>query len=157
MAWSAQRYEQFWSEAAATLRTKQQALEDGFQLAAWDRYDWDQDAGEIVFSNGGESRRVIADIDFVGSVSSKSETWLWAWGNPTVEPPMKARVEQVRAFGEARGLDELTRAKWPADQTDGWTMAAVAAQILDAAGVYRSPDEAGWTFLLLSNPRFVEA
>jgi hypothetical protein len=97
--------------------------------------------------------RVVADVQFVGSISSRSGTGLWAWDNPTVSTGMTRAVQRVRRFGERRGIRRLTEAKWPADEVDGWEMTSIAARLTGAEGAYRSPEANGATFLLLTNVR----
>jgi hypothetical protein len=61
---------------------------------------------------------------------------------------------KVRALGARHGYDKLTTAKWGADETDGWEMASLQAELTGAEGVYRSPDKDGATFLTLRNVRW---
>jgi hypothetical protein len=93
---------------------------------------------------------VIARVEFAGSISSKSRTWLWSWANPSVLESVKTRIAAVYEFGEQKDFPHLTVPKWPDQEADGWDMAAVSAHILGACGVYRTPDDTGFTFLLLT-------
>lgn len=77
------------------LRVKQKTLEREHGLARHKRWNWDQERAEIVFSNDGVSA-LTAATQFVGSVSTRSNTWLWSlrgatfFGRlPTPENPMK--------------------------------------------------------------------
>lgn len=137
------------------LHDKQDALKERFSLGAHKRWDWDQDRGELVFSNDGVPA-VIAKIEFVGSTSTQSDTWLWSWANPSVVESVRSRILAVRDFGEGRDFPRLTVPKWPAEEVDGWEMAAIAAHVLDGQGVYRTPDDAGLTFMVLTEVRFAQ-
>ncbi len=139
----------FLSEAISDLQTKQDLLEQWFGLSKHERWDWDQETGGIVFSNGGVPA-LVARIQFVGSVSTLSNTWLWSWANPSIEAKTADDLLAVRTFGEAETFANLTVPKWPADEVDGWEMTAVAAKILDAQGAYRTSDDKGFTFMLLT-------
>lgn len=130
------------------LEEKQEALERVHSLSRHKRWDWDQDRGELVFSTSGVPA-VIATIEFVGSISTKSDTWLWSWANPSTLETVRSRIVAVHDLGEVRDFPKLTVPKWPAGEADGWDMAAVAAHVLDAAGVYRTASESGFTFMLL--------
>ena len=99
---------------------------------------------------------VIAKVDFIGSVSTKTNTWLWSWANPSLLDTVRSRTTSIREVGDDRDFPHLTVPKWPAEEADGWDMAAVAAHVLDAQGVYRTPDDYGFTFLALSNMRFAQ-
>ncbi len=138
----------FLSNAISDLQAKQDLIEQRFNLSQHERWDWDQETGHIVFSNAGVPA-LVARIQFVGSVSTLSNTWLWSWANPSVEAKMADEMLAVRTFGEAETFANLTVPKWPADEVDGWEMTAVAAKMLDAQGAYRTNDDNGFTFMLL--------
>lgn len=94
-------------------------------------------------------------MQVVGSISTISGTWLWAWDNPWILEPVKHCLGTVRDYGETHGFGKLTDPKWPGDEQDGWEMTAAAAYILQAEGGYRAPDEKGALFLLMRNVRRV--
>jgi hypothetical protein len=53
------------------------------------------------------------------------------------DPPHARRgLEKVREFGERNALDLLTKPESPGDRAHGMEMAAIAARVLDAAGVW---------------------
>ncbi|MCI5064119.1 hypothetical protein MRY87_00185 [bacterium] len=103
-----------------------------------------------MFSSGGVPK-VIADIQFVGSVSSISKTWLWSWANSTVVDSVKDQISKVRHLGNSRDFWKLTKAKWQADEIDGWEMTSVAAFVLKAKGAYKSPDDNGAAFMVFTD------
>jgi len=146
------RWEEFVSACCEELKEKNDALSVEFAIGSHKRYDWDQATGELVFSNDG-IHAVTAKVDFVGSISTASNTWLWAWANFHLLEPIRLRVEAVRDHGEVHGYPRLTTAKWHAEMVDGWEMAAIAAHVLKAKGVYRSPSEKGALFMLISDIR----
>ena len=138
-------------EAAASYLTDcQHHLEQEYRLSKWSRYDWSQETRQLVFSDGG-APKVIADIQFVGSVSTKTDTWLWAWDNDSVNPSLFEALLRVRQYGEAHGFPHLTSPKWSAHEVDGWEMTSIAAFLLRAKGAYRSPRENGFTFMIITS------
>ncbi len=145
-------WQELLSHCHEELSVKQEALKREYSLTRHKRWDRDQDRAELVFSNDGIPA-VVATIEFVGSVSTQSNTWLWSWANPSTEESVRSRIVAVYEFGEAHDYPRLTVPKWPAEEANGWDMAAVAAHVLDAAGVYRTPSETGFTFLLLTEVR----
>lgn len=100
------------------------------------------------FSNDGVPA-VRARIQFIGSFSPLSNTWLWAWANFSIDAPNRALVEKVRELGEERDFPKLTTWKWNATEHDGWHMAAIAARVMGAKGIYRAPSDTGPTFLAI--------
>jgi hypothetical protein len=134
------------------LRAKQDALEAQFKLGTHKRYDYDQEKATLVFSNDGV-HAVVADVEFIGSVSTKSNSWLWAWANLNTLPPVRTRIVAVRDFGEDKCFPHLTAPRWTADEVDGWEMAGIAVQVLGAKGVYRVPGPNGCLFMAIMNMR----
>ena len=68
------------------LTARQDALQREFRLGSWPRWDWDQDTGELVFSRDGVPH-VVADFQFVGSISTVSDTWRWVAARPEPAAP----------------------------------------------------------------------
>jgi len=141
--------------AHAYATARQDVLRREFALGSWPRWDWDQGTGQLVFSAGGEPR-VVADVQFVGSVSTESGTWLWSWANPHFESSLTRDVREVRLFGASRGIAQLTTPKWPAKEVDGWEMTSITAYVLQAKGVYRTRDETGFTFMVMTSIRWAD-
>ncbi len=137
------------------LRARQDELASEFHLNDHERYDWDQATGELIFSNKGIPA-VVADFQFVGSVSTRTDTWLWSWANDYDRESLRSRIREVRAYGEEHRILRLACAYWSAEETDGWEMAAVAAYLLQAKGAYRSPHGHKLSFLLLTDIRWAQ-
>lgn len=147
-----EEYEKFADESRMYLRSKIEWTKKEFLLGEYERYDWDQDRGELVFSDGGVPK-VIAKIQFVGSYSEKSGTWLWSWDNSSVLDHIKQDMLEVRKYGEKHNISKLSDSYWKADEVDAWEMTAIAANILQAKGAYRSPDsdKPGFTFMVFTD------
>ena len=57
----------------------------------------------------------------------------------------------MRAYGETHGIKPLVTTNWHAHEADGWEMTSIAAYLLDAKGAYRTPQDSGFTFMVLTN------
>ncbi len=141
-------------ESTEALRNKQELLDKEFELGKHKRWDWDQEKAQLIFSNDGVPA-VQCDIAFIGSISNVSNTWLWSWANLSLTEGVRVPIERVREFGEANDFPRLTIPKWPAEEVDGWEMSAVAADVLKAKGVYRTPSKNGFTFLAIRDAKWV--
>lgn len=130
----------------------QQALQERYELSKHERWNVDQDKGELVFSNAGVPA-VTARFQFVGSVSLVAGTWLWSWANSSIERQLSKDMEVVRRHGEKHGFKKLTDRKWNAEEADAWEMAAIANYLLKAKGVYRMPYEKLYAFAVLTDLR----
>jgi hypothetical protein len=149
------QFEHLLEESIEYLQERQARTWKQFQIDQWQRWDWDQSSGKLVFSHKGQPK-VSADFVFVGSVSRLSNTWLWSWANPTNEEPGKALMRRVRAYGEENRFLKLAGAQWNADEHDGWQMTAIAARLLEAVGAYRTPSDSGFSFMILTHVNWVE-
>lgn len=145
-----EEYERFQHESYEHLKRRQERLTAEFGMGSYERWDYDQDSGEFIFSDGGVAK-VGADFQVVGSISTISNTWLWSWANPSIVEAIKKDMHLVRRFGEEHGLSELTEEKWPADEDAGWAMTNIAARVLDAKGAYRCPVDNGFLFVIFTD------
>jgi uncharacterized protein DUF6882 len=146
-------FERLVKDGVSYLESRQAELHERFRLGEYERYDWNQETAELVFSTGGRPI-VVARIQFVGSVSTRSGTWLWSWANSSYLEGVRASLRAVRQHGGDRHFLKLASAYWEASEEDGWEMTAVSAFLLRALGAYRSPDEHGFTFMLLTDVRW---
>ncbi len=151
--WTKEQYEKFVRDSYEYLNRMQNAAKRDFALGSYERFEWDQANGTLTFSDK-EVPKVIAEVEFVGSISNRTKTWLWSWDNASILPSVKEHIAEVRSFGELHGLRELTTANWEATEEDGWAMTAVTARILQAKGAYRSPSNNGFTFVVFRSLRW---
>jgi hypothetical protein len=143
-------FESLIETAQTYLRECQAELEEEFRLGHWPRFDWYQETQQLVFSENGIAK-VAAGIQFVGSISNQSNTWLWAWANDSVDPQLSTSMITVRDYGEQHGFDQLTTKRWHAHEVDGWEMTSIAAFLLKARGAYRTPKGPGFTFMIMTD------
>ena len=141
------------TEANHYLTERQDALMHDYALGEHKRFDWDQTTGSLVFSNDGVIA-VIAKVQFVGSISTRSNTWLWSWANSSIMDNVKDRMHAVKAFGEKNRYHALTTDQWEADEIDGWEMTSITAHLLKAQGAYRTTDENGFTYMVITDIRW---
>jgi len=143
------RYPDWRHDAVHQLQEKIERLKAEFRLNDWPRYDYDVNAGTLIFSEDGVPK-VIAEIQIAGTTSLKAGDWLWAWANSHWPPQRVLDSRIVRAFGEQHGICELTHENVGADDLNslGWELAAVMVRLTDALGAYRPADEDGALYLV---------
>lgn len=149
-----QGWEQILVASAEYSTATQKALDDDYQISSYEQWDLDQSTGDLTFSDKGVLK-VTAKIQFVGSYSERSKTWLWSWGNSTISPALFKRMDVLKNLGAKHHFNKLTERTWPAQLADGWEMATVANYLLKTKGIYRVPFETGFVFLLITDIRKV--
>lgn len=145
---SEEPHEEWWrllEEAHAHLETCQNALVREYGLDTRDRYEWEPEPGTLMFFTD-EKLVVRADTQFVGSVSTTSDTWLWGWSNPDFAPASYEALLVVAEYGKAHAIPWITEDMWEAYDADGCDMAAVSNYLIKARGVYRMPSDTGSSF-----------
>ena len=138
-----------------SLSEKQEAIMAEYKIGEHERFDWDQENGTLVFSNNGKPA-VVAKVQFVGSISTKSDTWLWSWANQTILNNVKDQMHKVREFGISKNYEALVNEKWPGDEVDGWEMTSITSYILGAKGAYRTSGESGFTYMVITDIQWVK-
>jgi hypothetical protein len=119
------------------LRLKTEAHARGWGLGTMDRWDLDQTDGRLVFT--GKKVTATAPAQIIGTYSTQSDTWLWGWDHPSVQPPLQEHARRVREYGERHGIAALTTRKLECTEDDAWGFTAVACHLCGAQGAYRGP------------------
>ena len=96
---------------------------------------------------------MVADVEFIGSISNTSGTWRWSWANFHLHPNVVGRICAVRDYGREPHFARLVVPQWKADVVDAWELAGVAAYVLEAQGVYRAPTDNGYLFMAIMGIR----
>jgi len=151
-----QEYRLFADNALQNLDALNNRLEKAFGIGHYERWDYQQESGEFVFSHQSVAN-VAARVQLVGSYSPTTKTWLWSWANASIVETAREHVSRVREFGISEGIEKLAEAKWSAEESDGWEMTAVSAQLLGAKGAYRCPVSSGFLYVIFTDVKRVAA
>jgi hypothetical protein len=95
-------------------------------------------------------------VVFVGRHDSELRQWRWGWSEATADEDTSP-LDDVRAVGEARGFQQLTREVWTARKDEAWQMASIATLVLDGRGVYRAQEGALSSYYVLLDPLTFES
>ncbi|MDZ4684292.1 MAG: hypothetical protein SH850_04330 [Planctomycetaceae bacterium] len=115
-------------------------------LGTFDRWDIDQEVGDLVFSND-DGTTAVAPAQIIGSFSTNDNSWLWAWDNPSILDGLKRDSRKLKEYGERHGIEKLTTRKWTGTEEDAWDMAALAVKLCGAQGAYRGPAGPSYVFM----------
>lgn len=126
-----------------------------FKVDQYERWDWYQETGKLIFSHDGKPV-VECDIDFVGTISTQSDTWMWEWANTSFTDIVKTKSRYIRKTGEEENYLKLACGIWSAVEEDGWEMTAIMAKATNAIGAYRTPSENGFVYMVITNAKWVK-
>ena len=135
------------------IENKQKELVESFNLDYYSRVEYQQETGQMTFSEEGSDQKVVAHFQVVGTYSDASKTWLWAWDNPYLLNNTTEASLKIKEFGEKNEVKKLTDPKWEATRQDAWEMTALAAQLLHAKGVQIIPSDEISAFVILTEVR----
>lgn len=107
-------------------------------LGTFDQWKINQEDGDLVFGNA-DGSGAVTPAQMIGSFSTKDNSWLWAWDNPSIADHLKRDSLKIKAYGERHGIEKLTQRKWTGTEEDAWAMTALAVKLCDARGAYRGP------------------
>jgi len=137
------------------LQSSQDKFMDEYKVSEHERWDWYQETGKLIFSHEG-APVVECDVDFVGTVSNSSNTFMWAWANESFTENIKEKSRAIKVIGEQKNLLKLASAIWPADEVDGWEMTGVMAKELNAIGAYRTESGNGFVYMIIKSAAWLK-
>ena len=139
-------FKEFLEGSIEGLRLQTAAHQRMWHFGEEERWDFAQDKGELIFTFPDMIVRAPAQI--IGTFDSRAGTWMWAWANSSIAESVARDSARVRAYGEQHQIERLTMPSWPAEEMDGWHMAALANRLCESNGAYRGP--AGTTFVFIT-------
>lgn len=143
-------YNKLLNDCVTEVERKNQKLADEFGLGSFERWDIDQEIGELAFSDGGITK-LVCSVTLLGSFSDSSETWMWGWANPSLLEPLTRDTNALREYGEQNEIEDLVGEKVSATEGEAWALSALSCRILDGLGLYRGPTGNGFVVMMLKD------
>lgn len=136
-------FEVYIQSANDELRQKQQVLKSEFGLGQAGHWWFDQGSATLQFFDDENRLTAEAEAVPVGSYSSKSSTWRWAWSNESILPSLRRSVLRLTELETFTGMPLFAAPH--AFKVDGepmaWELTAMSVKFLDAIGSYRAPSD----------------
>ena len=137
------------------LLKQQDIITRQFGLNDYERMDYEQDTGKMIFTVK-DGRKVIMSFQVVGSISDRSNTWMWSWDNPYLLENVTEGMFKVKEYGEKNGLEKLVNPRWPGNDDDGWEMTAIATWVLKAKGAFSFLSDEMLVFVVFKDIKWSE-
>lgn len=111
--------------------------------------NWNVDFSEGVIYFGSSQY----PLQFIGSESASSHTWLWGWKNVNnFSEKIICMAQHTKEMGEQWHLEPLTTAEFGLNHTfNGHSLSIVACGLLNRCCYYRGPHAGGAIFVAFSN------
>ena len=141
-------FDNFVDNCYQELKTKQSLLFSEYNLGKYDEYWYDQTTESIQFKTAGN-----VELEFIilpiGSWSSKSNTWAWAWANKSITDELKSQSIKIKDLANYTGYGIFEKEAFEADEFMAHELTSMAVHHLGALGMYIVPSNNLKLFLAL--------
>lgn len=131
-----EEFDLFIEESTNELERKQKSLEKSYRLGKWDEYFYDAPSGALQFKDKQGTVQVRADTIPLGSYSTTSGTWQWAWANKSMPAAVRTQAEELKKLFQRTGVDGFEMPTLEVDESMVWELAAMSVSHLGAKGCY---------------------
>ena len=132
-------------ESSVELTSKNATATETWGIGIADRWSADLAVGSITFHFSDHS--ISGPVEVLGTWSSESGTWLWAWANESLPAGVIGASIATKAYGDAHAIEALSARKLDATESVAEDLASVAVELSELAGMYRAPTDNGYLFL----------
>jgi hypothetical protein len=135
--------------ALARVEARQRVMIEKTGFNQHRRYHWDQETAMFELRSASESPLWRARFLIAGSWASRSQSWLWSWGNNSLHPRCTTELVRVKREGERLGIKSLWGAFQDTGQAEAEELWVLAADILEAEAIYACREPDSTLYLLL--------
>ncbi len=146
-----QNFEDYTDSCVDDLSVLQDEFMKLYEIESYEHWYYDHTLGAFNFKSDDGRNLYFKYVD-VGSFSTKANTWNWGWDNSSTPVRVSRALRKVKALGEAKGFEQLTKGLFDGDEYTGWAMTAIAAKQLSAIGAYCAPlDDVLFIYFIFTN------
>ena len=133
-------FQKFLERSMSEIHRKQDLLSSGYGLGTFAAFWFDQAKGTLEFRDHLGRTQLLASVVPIGSHSVRSNTWMWAWANPSILPPLRKQAEALRELATETGVAAFEQPTIAVTANEmPWELAAFAVHRLGALGAYKAP------------------
>ena len=121
-----------------TIEKTTRAHAERWGLGTAKRWALDQGDGTIVWSF--EEHVASAQVQILGSWNAQVTSFVWSWDNDSIQAPLCATAEKVRAFGAEHGVAALNSSPLKLGEEQVRDLVALAFQVGGCTGLYHPYD-----------------
>ncbi|MCA9395273.1 MAG: hypothetical protein KC900_13820 [Candidatus Omnitrophica bacterium] len=131
-----QQFRAYIDESYAWFEQRQAALQAAYPLAQSRFGGFDQASGTLQLITSGQEELLFRYIQ-IASWSKAKQTFMWGWGNQTVDKERRNDSARLKELAAKTGLDLFEKPVFVADPEMAREMITLAARHLDVLGIYR--------------------
>lgn len=117
------------------LEERQRCFQEEHPLEGAQFLGFDQHQGTLLFKR--DEEELVFSYVLIGSWSQAKQTFMWGWGNQTVEEERRKDSARLQDLEEMTDLDLFSKPVFVADPDMLREMVAIAAHHLEVKGIYR--------------------
>src|ERR1700748_438677 len=135
-----EEFDEFVEQSVEELDQKQAMLMDQFDLGSWSDFWFDATQSRLQFKDDAGRVQVEADIMIIGSFSTNSNTWQWAWANKSLPDPIRKQSRALQQLEKVTGVEVFKSPTVDGDESMVWELTAMSVRHLSALGCYSMPN-----------------
>ena len=141
-------YTDFASEACRGFKPAHDAFKEKFKLGSYASWFYNQSTGLLRLHNN-DTDEIYFKYLPIGTFSSKTNTWMWAWNNESSIEQNKHQTLAIKEFGETHHFEKLSTGHFASDEIDGWDFIGIAFKMLGGLCGYRTNSDGLYKYMLL--------
>ena len=135
-----QQFEEFLDNCYDEMEIKQKQLLDNYSISSYTNYWFKGEEGILQFKNGDDVMMEFK-VSPIGSWSSASDSWMWAWANKSLTEENRQTAMALKGLTEHTGLDTFERPVIEGDEGLAHELVAMAIHHMGGIGMYIMPHE----------------
>lgn len=128
-------YSEFSEKAMEELKLIQESFIERFKIDRYSNWFYNQSTELIRLYN--DIEEVFFKYIPVGSYSTKSKTWMWAWSDLDSVEQSKNETLLIKRYGLKENFEKLSNGYFKGDEYYGWEFTSIALQLLGGMGGYK--------------------
>ena len=130
-----EEFEKYMNLCFQEIGTRQNELLEQYGLQNYKDFYYSQTTGTLQFKTEGKVG-IEFEVIQIGSWSSISGSWMWAWANESVTDQKSVKIKEL---AEITGYDIFSLEAFEAKESTAHQLTAISAYYLDAIGYYIAP------------------
>ena len=144
-----EEFETYMNLCFQEIGSRQKKLLEQYGLQNYKDFFYSQETETLQFKTDGKVE-IEFEVIQIGSWSSISGSWMWAWANESLMEKTKQKSVKIKELAEITGYDVFLLEAFEAKESIAHQLTAISAHYLNAIGYYIAPFNELKSFLALT-------